>query len=97
MRLSFFRRYSVLGLALDHLGDLLSEVLLLLLDAFALLKADGVHEGDLAAQLLGSVSDILLDSAGEHIAADKLLLQQAVLGVELVHLAHDDHSPSGPS
>ena len=54
MRLSFFRRYSVLGLALDHLGDLLSEVLLLLLDAFALLKADGIHEGDLAAQLLGS-------------------------------------------
>ena len=58
--------------------------------ALALLEANGVHEVDLAAELLGGVGDILLDRAGEHVAADELLLEQAVLRIELVELAHDD-------
>ena len=78
-------------LAHVHLSsDLSGEVLLLLLDALAGLEANGIHELDGAAQLLGGVGDILLHAALEDIAADELHLHQAVLLVELVHLAHDD-------
>ncbi|CAN3971143.1 Ribosome hibernation promoting factor, partial [Dysosmobacter welbionis] len=76
-----------------HGGDLLSEVLLLLLDALALLKADGVLEGHLSACGLGGGGDILLHAHG--VVLHELLLQQAVLGVELVQLAHDDLLPHG--
>ncbi len=84
MRLIFGKQL----LAGSHLGDFFGEVLLLLLDALALLEADSILQLDLAAQLLGALGDILLN--GQLAILDELLLQQAVLGVELVQLALDD-------
>ena len=48
---------------------------------------DGVHELHLHAQLLGGVGNIALNGAGEQVAADEVLLQQADLLVESVQLA----------
>ncbi len=73
-------------------------------------KRTAVHELDPAAQLLGGVGDIPLNRFMEAVAADELHLQQAVLLVELVHLAgmrsfpcnlrawrpSSDRCPSGP-
>ena len=74
-----------------HLSsDLGGEVLLLLLDALAGLEANGGDELHGTAQLLGGVGNVVLHGALEQVAADELHLQQAVLLVELVHLAHDD-------
>ena len=75
-------------LLLNHGSDLSSEVVLLLLDALALLEADSALEGDGAAQSLGSAGDVLLD--GELVVLDELLLQQAVLSIELVQLTLND-------
>ena len=76
-------------LALVHLsGDFRSEVFLLLLDAFALLKANCINEADLAAERLCGGLDVLLD--GQRAVLDEALLQQAVLFIELADLAGSD-------
>lgn len=84
---SYFVIWKLL-VAVDHGSDLSRKVLLLLLDALALLEANGGVEADLAAQRLGSVVHILLD--GDVAVLDEGLLKQAVLGIELVELAHDN-------
>ena len=82
--------YQLLVGAGDLCGNLISEVLFLLLDALTLDVVNGVHEGDLAAQLLGSVSNVASHIALKQVGADKLLLQQADLLVEGVHLTGSD-------
>ena len=86
--LSVRRSKTICGLLAQLLSDLFGEVLLLLLDALALLKADGVLEGNGAAQSLGNGGDILLHGHG--VILHELLLQQAVLLVELAQLTGDD-------
>ena len=69
-------------------GDFSGEIVDLLLDALALLKANGVDKLHGAAQRLGSAVHILLDR--DAAVLDERLLQEAVLLEELVHLAGGD-------
>ena len=57
IKLSVRRCKAVL---LNHAGDLGGEVVLFLLDALAGLEAGECLDGDLAAQLLGHLSHVLL-------------------------------------
>jgi len=75
------------GLA-GQLGDFGSEVVFALLDAFALVIAVEAGDGDLAAQSLGGLFNILAD--GDAVVLDIEHLQQAVVLVVLAKLAGDD-------
>ena len=76
--------------ACDLCSHFVSEVLFLLLDAFALDVVNSIHEGDLAAQLLGSISNVASHITLEQVSADELLLQQADILVEGSNLALSD-------
>ena len=82
--------WKLLLSACDLSSHFVSKVLFLLLDAFALDVVDGIHEGDLAAQLLGSVGNVAGHVALKQVSADELLLQQADVLVEGSHLALSD-------
>ena len=89
-RVAIFAFTKLLASAGDLSSDFSSEVVNLLLDAFALDEVHSVNKGDLAAQLLGSVGNVTGHVALEQVGADELLLQQAGLLVESSHLALSD-------
>ena len=66
-------RYCQLKSLLHELGDFLSEVILTLLNAFALLKAGVAHELDGGTDLLCDSGDVILD--GDFVVFDERLLQ----------------------
>ena len=74
----------------DLSSDLSSEVLFLLLDALTLDVVDSIDEGSLAAQLLGSVSNVASHIALEQVGTDEVLLQQADILEESSDLALSD-------
>ena len=59
--------------ASDLSSDLSSEVLFLLLNALTLDVVNGVDEGSLASQLLGSVSNVASHIALEQVGTDEVL------------------------
>ena len=81
---------QLLSSAGDLSSDFSSEVLFLLLNAFTLDVVDSIDEGDLAAQLLGSVSNVAGHVALVQVSADELLLQQADILEESSDLALSD-------
>ena len=66
---------------LDHVSDLVCEVLFLLLNAIATLVANNVNDLDRAAQLLSLSVNIALNS--ELVVLNEGLLHQADLRIEL--------------
>ena len=81
-------RYCQLKSLLYELGDFLSEVILTLLNAFALLKAGVAHELDGGADLLCDSGDVILD--GDFVILDERLLEQADLLEVFSDATHDN-------
>ena len=75
------------ALFLHKAGDFVSEIIFLLLQAFASLVDKEAGDADIAAKFLSGVVHVLLN--GDGIVLNVGLLGETNLLVELVHLTHD--------